>query len=133
MKRDMDLLRKILIAVSILDDPKDEINLRSGELDLTNELIMFHLHLLAEKKLINLEKIRPFIFRKTLTDKGADVLECIEDEEGWEKLQDAIIYKGKPVTTDTMIQMVNHVLRIDFGETRSTPKSTAARGRRNNG
>lgn len=125
MKRDIEMLRGVLVALETLDpkvraqdvaDVMDEEEDRVARVRLS-EIVEYYLSLLEENKLVAVEVIKTGHGDKlrlfTLTDLGCDVLECIRDDVGWKKLKDVIASLGKPITTSNLVSAAKAFLEVD--------------------
>jgi hypothetical protein len=89
MKRDMDLVRKILLALEAHPEPWDWFELKiDGHSDVE---VSYHLKLMSQAGLIEAsERKRPDIFQwipHSLTWAGHEFLEAARDNSRWEKVK----------------------------------------------
>lgn len=106
MKRDMDLVRKILLEIEKQYESTAIINLKIEGYDM--ETVAYHCKILHEAGLIsgysahyasntiNLFKVG------SLTWEGNDYLDKVRDNSIWGKTKDAITQKGLPFILDTI-------------------------------
>jgi hypothetical protein len=98
MKRDLDLIKQILLHFENKTDWKHEENLEIDGFD--KDLVAYNIQLMYESGLINGEAITsktgriydvlPF----RLTWKGHEFLDNIKDQSRWEKIKKLIVSKG---------------------------------------
>ena len=103
MKRDMDLMRKILFAVEESEDENIELDCLDDDLD----RVYRHVELMHDGGLVvasiirsadgPVEKIR-LCQLKRLTWKGHDFLDRARDESIWKKAKRICVKKGKKIT-----------------------------------
>ena len=108
MKRDMELVRKILIAI-------EESNCTMGFITLnfdnySDEQISYHVKLLRENGLIeavDASSTDGIAWMPTgLTWEGHDYIEAIKDDTRWQKVKKWISDNGKLITIETIKQGV---------------------------
>jgi hypothetical protein len=95
MKRDMDLIRKILQAIETYPVPDDFIELTIEGYE--SENIAYHVKLLAEAGLIhaiNLSSLNGFEWKpKSLTWEGHEFLDASRDNSRWERIKRLVVEK----------------------------------------
>jgi hypothetical protein len=109
MKRDLDLVRKILIAVEALPPYPDweQLHIEGYEDDVVNA----HLELMADADLVEVKDISTLAKREiaplAVTWHGADFLAAIESETKWHKAKEYIATIGNaalPVIVTKVIE-----------------------------
>jgi len=108
MKRDMELIRKILITIEESDKTQGEIPLKfDGYLD---EQVSYHVKILHDHGLINAinaSSLDGLNWMTTgLTWAGHDYIEAIKDEKRWQKVKEWVMNNGKILTLETIKQAV---------------------------
>lgn len=98
MKRDMDLIRDILIQIGDADDDIDTNLLIKGKTDLEKRLIFYHVEILHGKNLITGYCITTtggdYWHMLKLTWDGNDFLSAIQDDDVWSSTKDGIQNAG---------------------------------------
>lgn len=85
MKRDLDLVRTILLAVEALppDPPLEFLHIPNCD----DEVVMHHLTMMADAELVTVENTTTLaqleIYPTGLTWKGADVLDAVREDKQW--------------------------------------------------
>ena len=112
MKRDMELIRKILLQIEEKCDGTGAYPLDSIE-GYSYEQIVLHMDLIEEADLVNNVKklMGGSVLVDRLTNKGYDFLENIKNEEVWEKTKTEIKNKKLPET----IEFISKVAGIFIG------------------
>lgn len=106
MKRDMDLIRKILIKIEEEYQSTAIYDLSIDGYD--RETVAYHCNLLYEEKLISDyasqygDDSLCFFAVGHLTWEGHDLLDKIRDDSQWGKVKDTIKQKGLPLILDTI-------------------------------
>lgn len=104
MKRDMELIRKILLKMEEAPDP-NEIPTLTLE-GYSEGQIHFHLKLLSEAGLIHAidasSKDGIQFMPLSLTWEGYEFLEAVRDDGRWQKVKDTIITKGGAMVFDVV-------------------------------
>jgi hypothetical protein len=94
MKRDMDLIRRILLDIEAQEDPEEDIELDSG--GKSEQVIQYHLHLLYDGGFINAHEISPMTAAANwyqplgLTWKGHEFLDDIRNDTVWNKTKEKV-------------------------------------------
>ena len=111
MKRDMDLVRKILLKI---EEEQNEFPLMNIEIDgYDMATVNYHCKLLYEAGLISGYKASTSMsgldgfMVDSLTWEGNDFLDKIRDNSIWHKTKDAITKKGLPLIIDTIKTVAN--------------------------
>ena len=116
MKRDMDLVRKILLAI----EESESGNIKLDRLDDDLDRVYRHVALMEEFGLVDAIIIRSGdgpverILRckvKDLTWKGHEFLEKARDESIWEKAKRICIEKGKKVTLAALDSVLTDLIK----------------------
>lgn len=90
MKRDIDLVRTILLKIEESDKPT-EIDIRTLSANHSIEQIHYHLNLLYEAGFIDVKHFRGIILTVSgLTWNGHDFLDAARDKGRWEKAKEII-------------------------------------------
>jgi hypothetical protein len=125
MKRDMDLIRKILLQIEeseSSDIPKD-LSIEGY----TREQIKHHLKLLSDRKFITPEysEVRELGSVSTsgtednrprrLTDEAYDFLDAIRSENVWKKTKDSITKNGGGFVLGVVKDLATSILRKEMG------------------
>ena len=106
MKRDMDLVRKILLEIEKQYKSTAIINLKIESYDM--ETVAYHCKILHEAGLISGYSAHYtgntiYLFKVgSLTWEGNDYLDKVRDNSIWGKTKDAITQKGLPFILDTI-------------------------------
>ena len=104
MKRDMNLIRKILLEIEKSSDFSGYIDLEIK--DYTDEEISYHILLLSEANLIvamDMSTIAKLDYKPVrLTWSGHEFLEAAKDDTRWKKAVDTVINKGGGVVFDIL-------------------------------
>lgn len=111
MKRDMELIRKILVAMVDHPDPMGWVPLEfEGYSDVD---VSYQVKLLADQGMVEATgccSSAGFAWRaKRLTWDGHDYVEAIRDEGRWQKVKDWIKSTGKILTLETLKQGVKEL------------------------
>lgn len=107
MKRDMDLVRKILMVLEKNDDPYGIDGLPDIE-EYSKEQLSYHICILEEAGLIQAKPIEQFsmgysdYFSIKLTWQGQDFISAAEDDTIWEKAKEKVIKPGVSFTFDLL-------------------------------
>lgn len=130
LKRDMDLIRKILLAIEEKYEPGmkaiSEHKFHVYGYDYTT--ICEHCHLLYQKGFVNSYMPIRFAGEGTschvgnITYEGYDFLEAIRDEKVWNKVKDTISKENLPSDIGTIKAIANKV--IDFATSIAIAKLT---------
>ena len=108
MKRDMELVRKILIAIEDSNNTMGSITLNFD--NYSDEQVSYHVKLLSENgliKAIDASSHDVIAWMPTgLTWDGHDYIEAIKDDKRWQKVKKWISDNGKLITIETIKQGV---------------------------
>jgi len=108
MKRDMELIRRILVALEDSEQTRGVIPLQFD--GYSDEQISYHVKILAEQGIISATDCSTrdgFVWKaKGLTWHGHDCVEAIRDEGRWQKVKDWVKNAGKILTIETMKEAV---------------------------
>lgn len=114
MKRDMDLIRLILLKIEEKYQSTALYNISIDGYDM--EIVAYHCEILFEAGLISDYKAKYASDElcgfgvSSLTWDGNDFLEKIRDNTQWEKIYDTIHSKGLPMIIDTIKAVANALL-----------------------
>ena len=119
MKRNMDLVRAVLLEIEAKDEPDQNMNLRLEEYSKAE--IEYHLTILEEAKLIALEAQQGWhnndIYPQRLTWEGHDFLDAARDEGRWEQAKEIVKEKGGGLSLDVvkalLIQLAKQAVGLD--------------------
>ncbi len=111
MKRDMELIRKILVAIEDSNQTQGYIPLQFESY--TEDQISYHVKLLADRGIISAidcSSKTSFVWRaKALTWDGHDYIEAIRDDARWQKVKDWIKNAEKILTIETMKEAIKEL------------------------
>ena len=114
MKRDMDLVRLILLEI---EDKYRSTAIYDLAIDgYDTEMVAYHCKILYEAGLISDYKAQYadneiYVFGVgSLTWDGNDFLEKIRDDSQWKKVKETIIKKGLPLVVDTIKSVANALI-----------------------
>ena len=114
MKRDMDLVRLILLEI---EDKYRSTAIYDLAIDgYDTEMVAYHCKILYEAGLISDYKARYadneiYVFGVgSLTWDGNDFLEKIRDDSQWKKVKETITKKGLPLVVDTIKSVANALI-----------------------
>ena len=122
MKRDMDLVRKILFEIEKMEysDNRLEIYPRGGFSSEDEPLhgyqredISYHLLLLKEASLIQADQLGAFWYPIRLTWEGHEFLDAARDDARWEKAKVAMANAGS-FAIDVMKQLLVQYLKTEL-------------------
>lgn len=116
MKRDMDLARKILLAV---EEKEDFSSWLAPEIEGYTKLeIYYHIKLLIQAGLAEGEDLSSDSgdkwVVKTLTSSGHDFLDVSRNDTIWNKAKESIKSKGLPLTLDVLKMALSEVVKSYF-------------------
>lgn len=111
MKRDMELIRKILITIEYSNQTQGLILLKFD--GYSDDQISYHVKILYEQGIIeaiDCSSMTEFEWRaKGLMWEGHDYIDAISDEARWQKVKDWIKSTGKILTMETLKQAVQEL------------------------
>lgn len=118
MKRDMDLIRNLLIKVEEVYEPgADSINFSKIRIDgYDDKVIAEHLLLMKEAGLIRNINAKQYVTGSTmlsignLTNEGYDTLEKFRNDTVWNKTKEIARDKGLPMLIDIFSQVASTVI-----------------------
>jgi len=118
MKRDMELIRQILLSVEEHDDVK---------VDCDDEKLAYHLLLLAEQQFLRGVAVQeclngPPVVQRTmsyvrLSSKGHDFLDAIRDDSVWKKTREKMATVGGSVTMEVVLAIATKFVLDRLGLT----------------
>lgn len=116
MKRDMDLIRAILLRIESDDDVS---------VDCEDEKLAFHLLLLTEEDFVRgiavpealtgPPQIQQTMSYVRLTARGHDFLDAIRDETVWRKTQEKVASVGGGVSISILVAIATEFLKQKLG------------------
>lgn len=117
MKKDIELIRKILIAIE--NDNGDPLEWIDLKIEGYNEAtISYHIELLYQKGYIDAENLSSFgqylWVAKSLTMDGHEFLDSIRNETVWNKVLNVIREKGGDITIEALKQLVLETTKSIF-------------------
>jgi hypothetical protein len=115
MKRDMDIVRRILFAVEDASAPVEQLD------DCEDSVFSYHVAILIESGLVrgdvsdghNLQPVGGSIFR--LTWSGHEFLDAARNDSVWHKTTGSIRSKGLSLTFDLLKELLTATLRGQLG------------------
>lgn len=116
MKRDLSLIRLMLLRIEELAGIKPELNLADfADLPATRECLLFHTRLLIEARFIRAciveRKQEARIVR--LTFAGCDYLDAIRDDDVWHKIREHLKSFGNSAAIETVKALADRFV-LDF-------------------
>lgn len=100
MKRDMDLLREILVIVEKNTDPENWVKIKVG--NFSKKEISYHIKLLFDAGLIDADDVSDSEGidweAKSLTWDGHNFLEIVKKDNLWEKVKKLVRESGKEIS-----------------------------------
>lgn len=113
MKRDMDLVRAILLRVEEMGDPGMDIPALFPLIENhSSQEIYYHIQLLQQAGFLNAD----FPLQITgITWTGHEFIEAAKDNGRWEKAKDTVITKVGSVIFDTLFQVLMQLARKEIG------------------
>jgi len=113
MKRDMELIRKIMINIQDGD-------LSGGVLGYDDDTVNYHKALLEDKGLIEADvhyssrgdkppDIPDMVMINRMTWEGHDFIDAIKNEDKWNKIKGFLKQAGKDLTIETIKYAVQHL------------------------
>jgi hypothetical protein len=117
MKRDFELVRKILTCIEESEGVGHQVNV---DIDgYTEDQIMYHLMLLSQADLIFATDVpmqhKIYIMARGLTWEGHEFLDSIKNETVWNKTQQAVKDKGGSVSFEILKIMATGYAKTLFG------------------
>lgn len=116
MKRDLDLLRNILLKIENLDSANTEITKESfSDLNSDIDLIYYHLQLLNDAGFIESSdiswKLSSNMFVKRLTFSGCEYLDLVRNQGVWENTKSKLIKIGGSASISIIKEVAESVIR----------------------
>lgn len=119
MKRDLDLLREIMLKIEESDENLDITCLT--DVSSKYALISFHVQLLIDSDFIEATPIS--IMRQSfenyiitrLTSHGCDYLDSVRDEGVWSKTKSSLIQVGSSASLDIIKQLAGKIILNSLG------------------
>ena len=104
MKKDMELIRKILIALEDTEIVQGWVPLSFD--GYSEELISYQIKILAEKGIISAENVSNLTgfkwHAKSLNGPGHDYLDAIRDDTRWQRVKEWVKASGKILTLEAI-------------------------------
>jgi hypothetical protein len=115
MKRDMDTVRQILLAVAAASEPVEQLD------DCDDSVFSYHVAILIEGGLVrgdvsdgpNLQPMAGSIFR--LTWHGHEFLDAARNDTVWQKTTGTVRAKGLSLTFDLLKELLAATIRGQLG------------------
>jgi uncharacterized protein DUF2513 len=118
MTRDMDLIRKMVLAME--DAPGG--SAPAFDFDgYTPEQIGYHAHLMfqaglaAGDDLTNTDSVAPLASLRFLTWEGHEFAAASRDESRWKTAMDTVKQKGGTITIGVLTQLLTELMKSEFG------------------
>jgi Hypothetical protein (DUF2513) len=119
MKRDMELIRELMLAIESQDSYFNHESVKAIGYD--EPQIDYHLELLIEEKLVigqvqrMREPLSPIILIEKLSWSGHEFLDNARNESVWEKTKTIVAEKGGSVSVGILTQVLTSVTKQLFG------------------
>ena len=118
MKRDFDLIRKILLYVE--EEQKDYVEVINNFEGCDNITLMHHCDLLLERNLLNGTVTRVntgegHFVCKGLTWEGHDYLAMIKNDTTWNKIKKIVKEKGEYLTIEIISRIATNLIENKLG------------------
>ena len=103
MKRDMEVIRKLILALEAA-----EFGVSSDEIDLgiDNAVVEYHMRLMAQANLITVDTLRCGIMFKEMTWAGHDFADTCRDDTVWRRTTKEVKEKSKSVSFDVLLALL---------------------------
>jgi hypothetical protein len=117
MKRDMELIRKLVLALEACDGFAPAISVEGY----TPQQIGYHSHLMGEAGLAhvsdatNFESVGPMADLMYLTWEGHEFADAARDENRWNKAKDLVKDKAGAVTVGVFTQLLTWLAKSSLG------------------
>jgi hypothetical protein len=113
MKRDMDLVRKILLS---LEEKEDFVEPTIPDIEgYTENQIFYHIKLMAEANLIEAQDWSSFDgpqwVASRLTTWGHDFLDSARNDTIWKKAKDVVLSTGSSLTIDALKYALTEIVK----------------------
>ena len=118
MKRDMDLVRKLLIRIEEVYEPGQK-RISASELVIDGydaQTVVEHLMLMRDAGLLQDVVAKTYVTGSTivsvgnLTNKGYDTLEDFRNDTVWNKTKDVVKEKGLPMVIDVFKEVASTII-----------------------
>lgn len=132
MKRDLNLLRRILLAIEeSVDDEPASIKLPTSEYDDVH--IAYHVRLLTEGGLIHAIKARSFDATRSwiphsLTWKGHNFLNAVRDDSIWREIKTQVKNNGADLPVEIIYELALREIRQRIGLMPMTRRAVSKQG-----
>lgn len=118
MKRDMDLVRKLLMKIEEVYEPGSrKISVSKVMVDgYDAQTVVEHLMLMKEADLLQSIDAKTYVTGSTvvsignLTNKGYDTLEAFKNDTIWNKTKDVVKEKGLPIVIDVFKDIASSLI-----------------------
>lgn len=118
MKRDMDLVRKLLMKIEEVYEPgSGKISVSKVMIDgYDAQTVVEHLMLMKEADLLQSIDAKTYVTGSTvvsignLTNKGYDTLEAFKNDTIWNKTKDVVKEKGLPIVIDVFKDIASSLI-----------------------
>ncbi len=121
MKRDMELIRELLMAIEAVKKntsfPASELNLKSAW---ATEDVFYNLQLMADAGFIDAQPVKSFqgihnVLIKRMTYEGHEFLDNARNESIWKETTGLVQQKGGSVAIGVIIQLLSATAKKHFG------------------
>lgn len=119
MKRDMELVRKLLLAVEAHDSPDKTFDIENTFPDYPLEVVMYHVKILDEAGLVDAtdasDSRKIYYMPNGLTWNGHEFLDAIRNDTVWNKVKQVIQEKGGAIPFALMQALALSFAKSHFG------------------
>lgn len=117
MKRDMDLVRRILLWIEQQDEYIDDVPKFD---DVEPEVVMYHCMLLAEAHLVEAmdasNNVEPWYYIPTrLTWSGHEFVDAARADTVWKSAKERLLAIGGTVSLEVMMQILKQLVKVKLG------------------
>ena len=119
MKRDMDLVRAIVLAIE--DDPHGYAPRPIEVEGHTDEEVGYHVHIMAQGGLLNgidvssNESLSPVALASSLTWAGHEFADAARDGTRWSKAKEMVVSKAGSVTIEILSKILSKMMAQSLG------------------
>lgn len=120
MKRDMDLIRELVLGIASSPSKPSWKDLTAGKSEEDAEVVLYHLSLLNEAGFVKGVRVpmRGFVLWQDLdlTWAGHDFADSVKDERVWSKTKDTLSSAGGAFTVDLMKDLAKGFVKTQIEE-----------------
>lgn len=115
MKRNLDLIRNMLLLIEANDKPSGMDSSAFTSLNPDSEIIDYHLYLLADSGYIDYSEVNtighfyPQIIVNWMTNAGCDYLDAVRSASIWETTKDKLSAVGGQASLDIVKAVAEHL------------------------